>query len=131
MEIISEDMRARTWDEISGPQSEYRADGGSVVLMVELILCHATVPDDPPLSSYRICREVWSGSVSIQSPGTTQRTLRCTLCGLGGGASTLAAGGGEFGKSNPEGREVEVRFLQTVYSKQYGGFATGVSYTGI
>ena len=51
-------MRARTRDEISGPQSGYGADGGAVALMVELMSCHAMLPDDTPLSSYRICREV-------------------------------------------------------------------------
>ena len=37
-----------------GPQSGYRADGGAVALMVELMSRHATWPDDAPLSSYRI-----------------------------------------------------------------------------
>ena len=48
------EVRARTRDETSGPQSGYRADGGAVALMVELISRHATLPDDAPLSSYRI-----------------------------------------------------------------------------
>ena len=48
------EMNARAWDETSGPQSGYRADGGAVALMVELMSCHATWPDDAPLSSYRI-----------------------------------------------------------------------------
>ena len=55
------EVRARTRDEISGPQSGYRADGGAVALTVELISRHATWPDDAPLSllsSYRIGREV-------------------------------------------------------------------------
>ena len=42
------EVRARTRDEISGPQSGYRADGGAVALMVELMSCHATLPDDAP-----------------------------------------------------------------------------------
>ena len=29
-----------------------------MALMVELMACHATLPDDAPLSSYRIDREV-------------------------------------------------------------------------
>ena len=49
-----EEVRARTRDETSGPQSGYRADGGAVALMVELISRHATWSDDAPLSSYRI-----------------------------------------------------------------------------
>ena len=48
------EVRARTRDETSGPQSGYRADGGAVALMVELMSRHATWPDDAPLSSYRI-----------------------------------------------------------------------------
>ena len=50
-------VRARTRDEISGPQSGYRAGGGAVALTVELMSCHATLPDDAPLSSYRFGRE--------------------------------------------------------------------------
>ena len=48
------EMRARAGDETSGPQSGYRADGGAVALMVELMSCHEMWPDDAPLSSYRI-----------------------------------------------------------------------------
>ena len=48
------EVRARTRDETSGPQSGYRADGGAVALMVKLISRHATWPDDAPLSSYSI-----------------------------------------------------------------------------
>ena len=48
------EVRARTRDETSGPQLGYRADGGAVALMVELMSRHATWPDDAPLSSYRI-----------------------------------------------------------------------------
>ena len=47
------EVRVRTWDETSGPQSGYRADVGAVALMVELMTRHATWPDDAPLSSYR------------------------------------------------------------------------------
>ena len=48
------EVRARTRDETSGPESGYRADGGAVALMVELMSRHATWPDDAPLASYRI-----------------------------------------------------------------------------
>ena len=48
------EVRARTRDETSGPQSGYRADGGAVALMVELMSRYATWPNDAPLSSYRI-----------------------------------------------------------------------------
>ena len=36
------EVRTRTRNETSGPQSGYRADGGAVVLMVELMSRHAT-----------------------------------------------------------------------------------------
>ena len=95
-----------------------------MALMVELMSCHATLPDDAPLFSYRIGREVkvlkYGQALQafrdiVRSPGVTQRTSRCTLCGLGG--FNPCGWGGGFGKVNPESREVEVRFLQTVYSE--------------
>ena len=51
-------VRVRTRDETSGPRAGYRADGGAVALLVELLSCHATLPADAPLSSYRSGREV-------------------------------------------------------------------------
>ena len=51
-------VRVRTRDEISGPRAGYRADSGGVALLVELLSCHATLPADAPLSSYRSGREV-------------------------------------------------------------------------
>ena len=53
------EVRARTRDETRGPQSGYRADGGAVALMVELMSRHhATWPDDAPLSSYHTVSQV-------------------------------------------------------------------------
>ena len=52
------DVRVRTRDAARGPRSGYRADGGAVALMVELLSCHPTLPDSAPLSSYRSGREV-------------------------------------------------------------------------
>ena len=48
------EVRACTRDETSGSQSGYKADGGAVALMVELMSRRATWPDDAPLPSYRI-----------------------------------------------------------------------------
>ena len=47
-------VHGRHADKTSGPQSGYRANGGAVALMVELMSRHATWPDDAPLPSYRI-----------------------------------------------------------------------------
>ena len=95
------EVRARTRDEISGPQSGYRADGGAVALMVELMSCHATLPDEAPLSSYRIGRDV-----KVLKYGQALQAFREIVKKSGrdpkdfalhslriGGASTLAAGG--------------------------------------
>ena len=80
------EMRARTLDEISGPQSGHRAGGGAVPLIVELMSFHATLPDDAPRSSYRIGREVevLKYGQALQAfrkiakkSGATQRTSRC------------------------------------------------------
>ena len=44
-------VRVRTRDEITGPRSGYRAGGGAVALMVEL-MCHRSLPASAPFSSY-------------------------------------------------------------------------------
>lgn len=46
-------IRVRTRDHVRGPQSGVRACGGAVALVVELLSCHATLPDSAPLSSFR------------------------------------------------------------------------------
>lgn len=51
-------VRVRTRDDVHGARSGYRADGGAVALMVDLLSCHPTLPDSAPLSSYRSGREV-------------------------------------------------------------------------
>ena len=87
------EVRPRTRDAVSDPQSGYRADGGAVALMVGSLSCHATLTDDAPLSSYRIRREVkvFKYGQTLQAfreivnkSGRDQRTSRCTPCGLGG-----------------------------------------------
>ena len=98
-----------------------------MALMVELMSCHATLPDDAPLSSYRIGREVkvlkYSQGLQtfreiVNKFGRDPKDFALHSLRIGGGFHhSCGWGGGGFGKSNPEGREVEVRFLQTVYSK--------------
>ena len=51
-------VRVRTRAHVRGPRSGYRADGGAVALMVELLSFHPTLPDSAPLSSYCCGREV-------------------------------------------------------------------------
>ena len=46
-------VRVRTRDEIRGSRSSYRADGGAVAFMLELMSCFPDLPDHPPLASYR------------------------------------------------------------------------------
>ena len=109
------EVRARTRDEISGPQSGYRADGGAVDLMVELMSCHATLPDDAPLSSYRIGREVkvlkhgQALQVSrgiVNKSGRDPKDFALHSLRIEGGFHPCGWGG-RFGKSNQEGRELE------------------------
>ena len=114
------EVRARTRDEISGPQSGYRADGGAVALMVELMSCHATLPDDAPLFSNRIGREVkvlkygqalQAFREMVKKSGRDPKDSALHSLRIGGG-STLAAGGGGFGKSNPEGKPYTVNNME-------------------
>ena len=95
------EVRARTRGEISGPQSGYRAGGSAVALMVELMSCHATLPDDAPLSSYRIGLEVkvlkYSQALQafreiVKKSGRDPKDLALHSLRIGG-ASTLAAAG--------------------------------------
>ena len=65
------EVRARTRDETTGPQSGYRADSGAVTLMVELMSRHATWPDDAPLSSHRI-----SGSYKLYTVNNMEDSRR-------------------------------------------------------
>ena len=51
-------VRVRTRDEVTGPRSGVRASGGAVDLMLELLSCHATLPDSSRLASYRCARKV-------------------------------------------------------------------------
>ena len=64
-----------------------------MALMMGLMSCHATLPDDASLSSYRIGREIKVfkyGQILqafreiVNKSGRDQRTSRCTPCGLGG-----------------------------------------------
>ena len=82
-----------------------------------------TTPHDAPLSSYRIGRDV-----KVLKYGQALQAFREIVKKSGRDPKDFVAlaedwggfhpcGRGGFRESNPEGREVEVRFLQTVYSK--------------
>ena len=95
------DVRARTRDEVHGPRSGYRADGGAVALMVELLSFHPTLPDSVPLSSYRSGREVkvlkYDQALRalreiVESSGRNPQEFALHSLRIGG-ASTLGAGG--------------------------------------
>ena len=51
-------VRVHTRDEITGPCAGYRAGGGVVALMVELMSCHRSLPASAPLSSYNCGKSV-------------------------------------------------------------------------
>ena len=95
------DVRVRTRDAARGPRSGYRADGGAVALMVELLSCHPTLPDSAPLSSYRSGRDVqvWKYDQAlrafreiVEQSGRNPKEFALHSLRIGG-ASTLAAGG--------------------------------------
>ena len=65
------DVRVRTRDAVSGPRSGYRADGGAVALMLELLSWHATLPDHAPLSAYRS-----RGKLMVLKYGHALRAMR-------------------------------------------------------
>ena len=64
-------VRVHTRDEITGPRSGYRAGGGGVALMVELMSCHRSLPASAPPFHVQL-REVsqsvtvWSCSSGVQ-----------------------------------------------------------------
>ena len=90
-----------------------------MALIVELMSCHATLPDDAPLSSYRIGREVKVLKYDQALQAFREIAKKSGRDPKDFALHSLRIGGGGFGESNPEGREVEVRFLQTVYSNCY------------
>ena len=94
-------VRVRTRDEITGPRAGYRADGGTVALMVELMPCHRSLPTSATLSSYNCGK-----SVRVLRYGHARRAFRDIVANAGrrpeyfalhslriGGATTLVAGG--------------------------------------
>ena len=94
-------VRVRTRDEVCGSRSSYRADGGAVALMLELMSCFPGLPDHAPLSSYRC-----GSSVRVVRYGRALRAVKEVVAKSGcnpdefalhslriGGATTLAAGG--------------------------------------
>ena len=90
----------RTRDEITDPRAGYRAYGGAVALVVELI-CHRSLLVSAPLSSYNCGK-----SVKVLRYGHALREFRDIVANAGrrpehfalhslwiGGAITLATGG--------------------------------------
>ena len=119
-------MCIRDRDEIHGPRSGYRADGGAVALMVELLSCHPTLPDSAPLSSYRSGREVkvWKYDQAlrafreiVEKSGRNPKEFALHSLRIGG-ASTLAAGGDVSDRViQKEGRWVSEEYkTYTVYN---------------
>ena len=51
-------VHVRTRSEVRGPRSFFRADGGTVALMLELMSGVPGFPDHAPLSSYRCGKAV-------------------------------------------------------------------------
>ena len=51
-------VRVRTRNEITGPRAGYRADGGAVALMMELMSCHRSLPASALLFSYNCGKSV-------------------------------------------------------------------------
>ena len=109
-------VRVRTRDEITGPRAGYRAGGGAVALMVELMSCRRSLPASAPLSSYKSGK-----SVRVLRYGHALRAFRDIVANAGrrpehfalhslriGGATTLAAGGRRPRGSNSKRGGMEV-----------------------
>ena len=94
-------VRVRTRDEVTGPRAGYRADGGAVALMVELMSCLRSLPASAPLFSYNCGKSVrvfWYGHALrvfrdvVANAGRRPELFALHLLQIGG-ATTLAAGG--------------------------------------
>ena len=94
-------VRVRTRDDITGPHAGFRADGGAVALVVELMSCHRSLLASAPISSYNCGK-----SVRVLRYGHALQAFRDIVANAGrrpehfslhslriGGATTLAAGG--------------------------------------
>ena len=94
-------VRLRTRDDVHGARSGYKADGGAVALMVELLSCHPTLPYGVPLPAYRSGGQVhvWKYDQAlrafrevVEKSGRDPREFALHSLRIGG-ASALAAGG--------------------------------------
>ena len=94
-------VRVRTRDETSGPRAGYRAGGGAVDLILELLSCHATLPADAPLSlscsgsevmvvTYSQALQALKKLVAFAGRNLMDSGSHCLRIG---GASTLPVGG--------------------------------------
>ena len=94
-------MRVRTRSKVRGPRSSFRADGGAVALMLELMSYFPGLPDHAPLSSYQCGK-----AVRVVRYGRALRAIKEVVAESGrnpdgfalhslriGGATKLAAGG--------------------------------------
>ena len=95
------EVRVRTRDEVCGPLAGYRATGGAVALMLELMSCCATLPANAPLASYRRGREVkvWKYNEALRAlrevvgkSGRDPKDFALHSLRIGG-TSTMVAGG--------------------------------------
>ena len=125
-------VRVRTRDESHGPRSGYRADGGAVALMVELLSCHPTLPDSGPLSSYRSGREVkvWKYDQAlrafreiVEKSGRNPKRIRVAFATDRRGVHP-SSGRGRIRSSDPEGGPMGLRGVQDVHSVQRRGCET-------
>ena len=76
-------VRVRTRDEVRGPRSSDRADGGAVVLRLVLMSCLLGLPDHAPLASYRLDSSArlmrwdrWDSSVRVVRYGRALRPVK-------------------------------------------------------
>ena len=116
---------ARTRDTIHGPQSEYRAEGGAVGLMVELLSCHQTLSDCAPLSVYREGRKVKVLKYDQALQGLREVIREAGPKPEGFGIAFVPdwrsfyprSRGRRIGTGYPERREVGVRCAQNVHGE--------------
>ena len=94
-------VRVRTRSEVRGPRSSFRADGGTVALMLELRSCFPGFLDHAPLSSYQCGK-----AIRVVRYGRALKALKEVVAKSGrnpdefalhslsiGATTTLAAGG--------------------------------------
>ena len=104
--------------------------------MVDILSCHATLPNSAPLPSYRSGKKVQAAkygtatealSEVVEKVGREPRDFALHSLRIGGyGTSSRRR---LSRASNPEGRKTEVRRVQAIRSEQHGGLASSVAET--